>query len=46
MRLHDFNLIEQKRREIAQFAKKMLKIDDVVIIESRVIDDETKKIAS
>ena len=43
MRLHDFNLIEQKRREIAQFAKKMLKIDDVVIIESRVIDNETKK---
>ena len=46
MRLHDLSLIEQERREIAQFAKKMLKIDDVVIIESRVIDNEIKKIAS
>ena len=46
MRLHDLSLIEQERREIAQFAKKVLKIDDVVIIESRVIDDEIKNVAS
>ena len=46
MRLYDFCLIEQERREIAQFVKKILKINDVVIIESRVVDDETKKIAS
>ena len=46
MRLHDLNLIEQERRKIAQFAKKVLKIDDVVITESRVIDDEIKNVAS
>ena len=46
MRLHDLSLIEQERREIAQFAKKILKIDDVVITESRVIDDKIKNVAS
>ena len=46
MRLHDLSLIEQERREIAQFIKKMLKIDDVVIIELKIINDETKNVAS
>ena len=46
MRLYDLSLIEQERREIAQFAKKMLKIDDVVITESRVIDNWIKNIVS
>ena len=46
IRLHNLSFIESERHKIAQFAKKILKINDVVIIKSRVIDDETKKIAA
>ena len=46
MGLYNLNLIEQERREIVEFAKKVLKIDNVVITESRIIDDEIKNVVS